>query len=63
MQNERWLNWQGEILIDEKGKQDTFVGRNFAYKPVIVRGDVKIGDLIKVKVNNITPYDLRGEII
>jgi len=63
MNNERWLNWQGEILIDEKGKQDTWVGRNFAYKPIIVRGDIKLGDLINVKINNITPYDLRGEII
>jgi len=42
---------------------DTWVGRNFAYKPIIVRGDIKLGDLINVKINNITPYDLRGEII
>ena len=63
MQNEKWLNWKGEILIDEKGKNDTWIGRNFAYKPVIVRGDVKLGDLLKAKINNITPYDLRGEII
>jgi len=63
MNNEKWLDWKGEILIDEKGKHDTWIGRNFAYKPVIVRGDVKLGDFVKVKVNNITPYDLRGEII
>jgi len=63
MNNEKWLNWQGEILIDENGKHDTWVGRNSSYKPVIVRGDVKLGDLIKVKIKNITPYDLRGEII
>jgi len=63
MNNEKWLDWKGEILIDEKGKHDTWVGRNFAYKPVIVRGDVKLGDSVKVKVNNVTSYDLRGEII
>ena len=63
MNNERWLNWQGDILIDEKGKHDTFVGRNFAYKPVIVRGDVKLGDYVKVRIKDITPYDLRGEIL
>ncbi len=63
MNNERWFNWKGEILIDERGKHDTWVGRNLAYKPVIVRGDLKPGDNVKVIIKNITPYDLRGEII
>jgi tRNA A37 methylthiotransferase MiaB len=63
MNNEKWLNWKGGILIDEKGKHDTWVGRNLAYKPVIVRGEVKIGDNVKVIIKNITPYDLRGEIV
>ena len=63
MNNERWLNWEGEILIDERGKNDTWVGRNFAYRPVIVRGNIKIGDYVKVKINNVTSFDLRGELI
>jgi len=61
--NEKWLNWQGEVLIDEKGKQDTWIGRNLAYKPVIVRGNVKLGDFVKVRIESATPYDLRGEKI
>ncbi len=63
MNNEKWLDWKGEILIDEKGKHDTLVGRNFAYKPVIIRGDFKLGDFVKVKIENVTPYDLRGELV
>jgi len=51
------------VLIDEEGKDDSFVGRNLTYKPVIVKGDLKIGELVKVKIVNATPYDLRGEII
>ena len=62
IKNEKWINWEGEILIDEKGKDNTWVGRNFAYKPVIVRGDLKIGDFAKVKINNATSYDLRAII-
>lgn len=61
--NEKWLNWEGEILIDEIGKDDSFVGRNYAYKPVIVRGDVKLGDFVKVRIEKVTPYDLRGGIV
>ena len=63
MNNEKWLNWEGTILIDEKGKNDTYVGRNSSYRPVIVRGDVKLGDIVKVKVNSVTSFDLRAEII
>jgi MiaB-like tRNA modifying enzyme len=63
MNNEKWLNWEGTVLIDEKGKHDTFVGRNSSYRPVIVRGDVKLGDIVKVKVNSVTAFDLRAELI
>lgn len=66
--NKSWLKWQGEILIDEIGKEETesVVGRNFAYKPVVVEnkdGKLKIGDVVKVKIFKVTKYDLRGEII
>jgi threonylcarbamoyladenosine tRNA methylthiotransferase CDKAL1 len=61
--NKNWIGWKGKIIIDEIGKDNTFVGRNFAYKPVIVRGNFKIGDEIVVIVNDTTAYDLRAEII
>ena len=36
--NLRWVGWNGEVLIDEKGKvQGSWVGRNFAYKPVTIK--------------------------
>jgi MiaB-like tRNA modifying enzyme len=60
MQNERWLGWQGEVLIDENGKDETWIGRNFAYKPVVLKGNYKLGDIINIKVNKITPHDLRA---
>lgn len=58
--NSKWLNWEGEILIDEKGKGDSFVGRNFAYKPIIVKGNFKLGEQTKVKIKEITKFDLRA---
>ena len=63
MNNEKWISWEGEVLIDEIGKNNTFVGRNFAYRPVIVSGNFKIGDIIKVKITNVTSFDLRGEAL
>ena len=64
MRNERWLDWEGEIIIDEKGKNaGQWIGRNKSYKPVIVEGNYKLGDIIKIKVVKITSWDLRGEVI
>ena len=34
--NIAWIGWKGEVLIDEKGKGNTWVGRNYTYKPIIV---------------------------
>jgi len=63
MQNEKWLDWQGNILIDEKGKNESFIGRNLAYKPIIIKGNFRLGDFVKVKIRAITSFDLRGDVI
>jgi MiaB-like tRNA modifying enzyme len=62
-QNRKWKNWEGEIIIDEHGKDGTFVGRNHAYKPVIVSGDFVLGQKIKVKIIDTTKFDLRAQPI
>ncbi len=59
--NKKWLNWRGKILIDEKGTNDSWIGRNYCYKPVVVKGDFRLGDEIEVKITDITSFDLRGE--
>ena len=60
--NQKWIGWKGKIIIDEHGKNSTFVGRNFAYKPVIVKGDFQLGDEVEVTVQDATNYDLRAEV-
>ena len=59
-QNQKWLDWEGKILIDEIGKNNSYVGRNYAYKPVIVKGNYKIGEELKIKINKVTTFDLRA---
>ncbi len=64
LQNEKWLNWEGEIIIDEKGKyEDQWVGRNFAYKPIIVKGDFKLGDFVRVKIKKADVFALLADPI
>ncbi|MBI2208153.1 tRNA (N(6)-L-threonylcarbamoyladenosine(37)-C(2))-methylthiotransferase [Candidatus Woesearchaeota archaeon] len=61
--NRNWIGWEGSIIVDEKGKDNTMVGRNFAYEPVVVPGSCNLGQEVYVKILYATPYDLRGKVI
>jgi threonylcarbamoyladenosine tRNA methylthiotransferase CDKAL1 len=63
--NQRWEEWTGGILIDEKGKvPHSWIGRNFAYKPVTVKSISNLlGKTLQVKVVKAFPTYLEGVII
>lgn len=63
--NQRWVDWTGEILIDEIGRiSGSWVGRNFAYKPIAVKNtDNLFGKTLLVKVVKAFSTYLEGEII
>src|SRR3990170_4308647 len=51
--NLAWMNWTGKILIDERGKQpDSWIGRNFAYKPIVIKSEDEtlFGKFLNVRV-------------
>lgn len=60
--NEHWINWSGEVMIDEKTHNQS-IARNFAYKKVLINGNYKIGDKLKVKIINGEKFHLVGLII
>jgi len=51
--NADWVGWDGTVFVDEMGNRDSFVGRNFAYKPVVIE-DIDerslLGQLVHVKI-------------
>ena len=63
-QNQRWVGWTGEILVDEKGKvPGSWVGRNFCYKPVTVKSpEALLGKTLRVRVVKAFPTHLAGTI-
>ncbi|PIN74895.1 hypothetical protein COV17_04470 [Candidatus Woesearchaeota archaeon CG10_big_fil_rev_8_21_14_0_10_36_11] len=63
LQNEKWIGWEGPILIDERGKDNQLIGRNNYYKPIIVEGDFKLGDVVNVKVVKSGMFDLKGDVV
>ena len=63
--NSEWNGWSGRVLVDEVGKQGSVVGRNFAYKPVVIRsryGRGLLGQFVSVKVVGVFQSYLLGEI-
>jgi MiaB-like tRNA modifying enzyme len=63
--NKAWVGWSGQILIDEKGKnRGSWVGRNFAYKPIVVRcGEDLLGRFLNVRVVEVHQSYLLGEVV
>jgi len=62
--NRSWVGWEGEILVDEKGKDRSWVGRNFAYKPIVVQSDDELlGETLRVKVVDARSTYLKARIV
>jgi threonylcarbamoyladenosine tRNA methylthiotransferase CDKAL1 len=49
-QNEKWIGWAGEVLIDEV-KEKNFIGHNFAYKPVVLKGG-ELGEFREIVIDS-----------
>lgn len=61
--NKKHIGRKYKILITEKGKNKTFVGRSENYKPVIIDKKVDLGEFIAVKIIDSAPTYLVGSII
>ena len=60
--NQKWIGWKGEVLFDEEFESQTR-GRNFAYKPIFVDEEPKIGEISSVEITDATNHSLVGKII
>jgi len=60
-----WLGWSGEVLVDEEGlKPGSLIGRNIWYKPIVLKDDtLSLGAKIKVRIVEVYPYHLLGEVL
>jgi MiaB-like tRNA modifying enzyme len=62
--NQKWLGWSGECLIDELGRKGTWIGRNFAYKPIVVQSSKNIFEkFVDVKIIDAKDTYLLGKMI
>jgi len=62
--NRKWIGWEGQVLIVERAKNNGFIGRNFAYKQVIVASeDDLMGKTVTVEIVDATSFDLRSVLV
>lgn len=59
--NQEWVGWKGSVLFNEK-TEEGIKGRNFAYKPIFVKGDVNIGETHTVEITDVSTHSLLGKI-
>ena len=59
--NQKWIGWKGEVLFDEEFENQVR-GRNFAYKPIFVNDEPKIGQIRSVEITEATNHSLVGRI-
>ena len=62
--NRAWINWEGTILVDEKGKEKSWIGRNFAYKPVVIKAEgFLLGKFLNVRIVRSFPTYLEADVV
>ena len=59
--NQKWIGWKGQVLFDEEFENQVR-GRNFAYKPIFVNDEPKIGQISSVEITEATNHSLIGRI-
>lgn len=61
--NQTYLRKVYRVLVTEKGKQDTFMGRSESYKQVVLTEPVPIGGFVNAEIVHATSSYLVGKLI
>ncbi|MBD3318427.1 tRNA (N(6)-L-threonylcarbamoyladenosine(37)-C(2))-methylthiotransferase [Candidatus Woesearchaeota archaeon] len=58
-----WLDWKGEVIVEEQGKEETSIARNMSYKQLIIPGHHTPGSRLCVRVTESTVHHLKAELV
>ncbi len=61
---QKWENWEGKVIVSQKGFENTYLARNNEYKLFVVQSKDKsiLGKTINVKVKRLMPHYLISEV-
>ncbi|MBI2546845.1 MAG: tRNA (N(6)-L-threonylcarbamoyladenosine(37)-C(2))-methylthiotransferase [Candidatus Aenigmarchaeota archaeon] len=60
--NKKWVGWKGKVLVNIKNN-GTMIGSNYAYKPVLINGPVKLGEFLDIRITGAKRNLLIGECL
>jgi MiaB-like tRNA modifying enzyme len=64
--NKIWEGWKGDVIINEQGKvgkAESWIGKNYAYRPVALKGKYSLGQKVKVTVKRAHVHYVEGVVI
>ncbi len=60
----KYKNWKGKIIITEKGKNNSWIGKNEFYKQVIIHSDnLKLGDVVECRAISLGRFEIVAELV
>lgn len=60
--NEEWVGKECYGIVDEIGRNKTYVARNTSYKPIVIRNNL-LGRFVKIKVEKAKANYLEGRVV
>jgi MiaB-like tRNA modifying enzyme len=70
--NKKWLNWEGNVIIEDLGKKqnnegnNTFIARNHSYRPIIISENEfhenPLGKFYKITITDVNTHYLLGKV-
>lgn len=52
-----------EVLVTERGKEGTYIGRTISYAPVVISQEVRLGQVVRVRIVGSAATHLIGHIV
>ncbi len=60
--NKKWIGRTCKAVVDEQNEDGTFVARNASYKPILLKGNLMLGDFVTTTIKNAETKYLVGEL-
>lgn len=61
--NKKWIGRTCKALVDEQNEDGTFVARNQSYKPILLKGKLKLGDFVTATIKSAETKYIIGDFI
>jgi len=61
--NKGYVGLEREVVVDDISMRGDPVGRTIEYKPVVLKEDVEIGEVVRVRITGATPLALEGRVV